>query len=156
MDAKRRLRLSKSLALLERRGLISTWYDNEILPGAEFDKEIANKLAEADIILLLISDDFMASEYCQSIELPAAMKRRAEAGVEVLPLIIRETAGWKKYKVKFDDQVNGVTLGKLTVLPSSGKPIHDWKPTDKGWASIADGIERLVEARNKGSQAAML
>lgn len=152
VDAKRRLRLSKSLALLQRRGLISTWYDNEILPGAEFDKEIANKLAEADIILLLISDDFMASEYCQNIELPAAMKRRAEAGVEVLPLIIRETAGWKKYEVKFDNQVEGVVLGKLNALPSSGKPVHDWKPTDKGWASIADGIERVVEARNKRVQ----
>lgn len=81
------------------------------------------------------------------------MKRRAEAGVEVLPLIIRETAGWKRYEVKFDEQVEGVALGELNVLPSSGKPVHDWKPTDKGWASIADGIERLVEARNKRSQA---
>lgn len=149
VDAKRRQRLSKSLSLLERRGMISTWYDNEILPGAEFDKEIANKLAEADIILLLISDDFMASRYCQDIELPAAIKRRAKAGVDVLPLIIRETAGWKKYVVKWDGEVEGVALGKLNALPSSGKPVHDWKPNDKGWANIAEGIERVVEERNK-------
>ena len=152
VDAKRRLRLSKSLSLLERRGLIRTWYDNEILPGAEFDKEIADKLAEADIILLLISDDFMASPYCQNIELPAAMKHRAEAGVDVLPLIIRESHGWKKYEVKWDNQVEGVVLGKLNALPSSGKPVHDWKPADKGWSNIAEGIERVIEARNRGNQ----
>lgn len=139
--------MSKSLSLLERQGLISTWYDNEILPGAEFDKEIADKLAEADIILLLISDDFMASDYCQNIELPAAMKRRAEAGVVVLPLIIRDTAGWQKCIVKWDDKVEGVALGKLNVLPSSGKPVHDWRPTDRGWANIAEGIERVVKER---------
>jgi hypothetical protein len=43
-------------------------------------------------------------------------------------------------------------LGKLNALPSSGKPVHDWKPTDKGWSNIAEGIERVIEARNRGNQ----
>jgi hypothetical protein len=75
---------------------------------------IADKLADADIILLMISADFMASNYCQDIELPTAMKLRA--------------------------------------LPSSGTPVHDFRPTDKGWANIAEGIERVVQARIKRVQ----
>lgn len=137
-DQKQRLKLSKHLALMERSGLIRAWYDNEILPGAEFDKEIAQKLAEADIILLLISPDFMASDYCQDIELPAAMKRREDSGVAVLPVIIRETHGWKTHPVE------GITLGKLNALPLSGKPVPDWPTQDKGWANIAAGIERVA------------
>ncbi len=131
VDSKQQLRLSKSLSLLERRNLISTWYDNAILPGAEFDKDIEDKLNQADIILLLISDDFKASTYCNDIEIPAAMKRRAEAGVVVIPIIIRTTAGWRSIPA------GDTTLGKLNALPSSGKPVHDWKPADKGWANIA-------------------
>ncbi len=138
-DSKQRLRLSKHLSLLERSGLIRTWYDNEILPGAEFDQEIATKLTEADIILLLISPDFMHSDYCQEIELPAAMKRRADAGVAVLPVIIRETHGWENYTVE------SVPLGKLNALPTSGKPVPDWPTQDKGWANIAAGIERVAK-----------
>lgn len=94
----------------------------------------------------------MASKYCQDIELPAALKRRAETGVDVLPLIIRETAGWKKCVGKWDDEIEGVALGKLNALPSSGTPVHDFRPTDNGWANIAEGIERVVEARNKRAQ----
>lgn len=61
-----------------------------------------------------------------------------EAGVDVLPVIIRETHGWKTHKV------DGVTLGKLNALPASGKPVPDWPTHDKGWANIAAGIERLA------------
>lgn len=142
VDAKLRLKLSKHLSLWERTGLIQTWYDNEILPGAEFDKDIANKLAEADIVLLLISADFLSSKYCVNIEIPAAMKRRAEAGVAVIPIIIRE--------VEWRDQPAGeTTLGKLNALPSSGKPVPDWPTRDKAWANIAAGIKRIAEDLRK-------
>ena len=76
------------------------------------------------------------------------MQRRAEAGVVVLPLIIRETASWKEYEIQWDDKVKGVALGKLNVLPSSGKPVPDWKRADKGWANIAEGLERVVKERS--------
>ena len=143
-DAKQRLRLSKHLSVAERIGLIRGWYDNEILPGDDFEQEIADKLAEADIVLLLISPDFVASKYCYEIELQTAMERQAKNEVRVLPIIIRTMPdAWKKLPA------GQRLLGTLNVLPTSGKPIPDWEPRDAGWANVADGVEHAAEALRK-------
>jgi len=63
-DAKLTSDLQKHLIPLKRLGLIGDWCDQEISPGAEWDKVIATKLAKADLVLLLISADFIASEFC--------------------------------------------------------------------------------------------
>ena len=126
--------------MLERSGLIRGWYDNEILPGAEFEQEIADKLAAADIVLLLISPDFVASKYCYEIELQQAMERHAKGEVCVLPIIIRTTHDWKKLPA------GKLLLGSLNGLPESGKPIPKWKPQDDGWANVAAGVQRAAEA----------
>lgn len=143
VDAKQRLKLDKHLAPLIRIGLIQTWCDNEILPGAEFEHEIANKLAEADIVLLLISPDFVASKYCYEIELQAAMERHQKQEVRVLPIIIRPTNSWAKLRA------GELLLGSLNALPTSGKPIPKWKPQDDGWADIAAGVERAADELQK-------
>ncbi len=143
-DAKQRLRLSKHLSILERIGLIRGWYDNEILPGDDFEKEIADKLGEADIVLLLISPDFVASKYCYEIELQMAMERHAKEEVRVLPIIIRPTPNaWKKLPA------GKLLLGSLNALPTSGKPIPDWPTHDAGWANVAEGVERAAETLRK-------
>ncbi len=143
-DAKQRLRLSKHLSILERIGLIRGWYDNEILPGDDFEKEIADKLAEADIVLLLISPDFVASKYCYEIELQTAMERQATEEVCVLPIIIRPTPNaWKKLPV------GKLLLGSLNALPASGKAIPDWPTHEAGWVNVAEGVERAAEALRK-------
>ncbi|MFM9961929.1 MAG: COR domain-containing protein [Planctomycetaceae bacterium] len=142
-DAKQQLKLSKHLSPLVRIGLIQTWYDKEILPGAEFDQEIADKLAEADIVLLLISSDFVASEYCCEIELPAAMQRHENQEATVLPIIIRYTHGWQDLKP------GKLRLGELNALPKFGIAIPKWAPQETGWADIAAGVERAAEAARK-------
>tara|TARA_R110002072_G_scaffold302710_2_gene487619 strand:- start:127672 stop:130725 length:3054 start_codon:yes stop_codon:yes gene_type:complete len=145
LDAKQRLKLAKHLSPLERIGLIHTWHDNEILPGAEFNPEIAEKLNESDIILLLISPNFTASDYCMTIELSRAMRRHQSGAdnVAVLPVIVSPTTGWKKQKAE------GVKLGDLNALPEAGKEIPKWKPQDNGWANVAAGVERAAEALRK-------
>jgi internalin A len=142
-DAKARLRLDKHLAPLRRLGLIVDWYDNDILPGDAWSEEIATRLNSADMVLLLVSPDFMSSEYCQEIELAAAMKKEKDDETVVLPIIIRRTNAWAK-----------LPIGKLKALPAGGKPIQNWKPQDDGWADVAAGIERAAEVlreRGKGS-----
>ncbi|MCH8830615.1 MAG: toll/interleukin-1 receptor domain-containing protein, partial [Planctomycetes bacterium] len=131
------------LAPLVRIGLIHEWYDHEILPGAEWEQEIADKLQEADIILLLISPDFAASKYCFEIELQAAMQRQEKKEAAVLPIIVRKTNAWQKLPAG-DRQ-----LGALNALPTSAKPIPSWNPRDDGWADVAAGVQRAAEALRK-------
>src|SRR4051794_30257106 len=64
--------LAKHLSTLRREGLIRTWYDREMLPGSHIDAEISRNLEEADIALMLVSADFLNSDYCSSIELKRA------------------------------------------------------------------------------------
>lgn len=143
IDKRQREKLGKHLAPLERLDLIRSWYDNEILPGAKFEQEIADKLAEADIVLLLISPDFVASKYCYEVELQAAMQRHAKNEVCVLPIIIRATNAWKRLPA------GELLLGSLNALPESGKPVPKWKPSDEGWANVAAGVERAAENLRK-------
>jgi internalin A len=141
LDAKQRLKLAKHLSPLERIGLIRGWHDNEILPGAAFEQDIAEKLHEADIVVLLISPNFADSHYCYEIELQRAMERREAGEAEVVPVIISPTNAWKKL------DAGDRKLGELNALPTSGKPIPSWKPNQEtGWANVAAGIERLAEA----------
>src|SRR5919199_1824781 len=69
--------LENHLALLRRQGVITTWYDRQIIAGSEWAQEIDTHLTTAQIILLLISADFLASDYCYGIELQRAMARHA-------------------------------------------------------------------------------
>ncbi len=140
VDARPRAKLAKHLAPLERIGLIKSWYDNEILPGAQWEQEIADRLDETDLVLLLISPDFVASKYCYEVELKRAMERRAKKKTEVLAIIIRKTNAWEKLPA------GEMTLGDLNALPTSGKPIPSWKPQDVGWANVAEGVQKAAEA----------
>ncbi|MBL6704730.1 MAG: toll/interleukin-1 receptor domain-containing protein [Planctomycetaceae bacterium] len=144
LDAKQLQKLKKHLSPLERIDLIHGWCDNEILPGAEFDQEIADKLGKADIVVLLISPNFSDSQYCYKIELQRAMERRDVGEAEVLPVIISPTTAWKKLKA------GNRKLGELNALPTSGKPIPSWNPNQEfGWKNVADGVERLAEELTK-------
>ena len=67
--------LANHLSNLRRQGLISDWYDGDIVPGAEIKDEIQTHLNKARLVLLLISADFMASEFCYSIEMQQAIAR---------------------------------------------------------------------------------
>ncbi len=134
-DAKQRLKLDKHLAPLKRLGLITDWYDNDIMPGDRWSEEIAEKLKSADIVLLLISADFVNSAYCYEVELAEAMKKEKDGQTVVLPVIIRTTNAWAK-----------LPIGNLKALPTDGKPIPKWRPQDDGWADVAAGIERAARA----------
>ncbi len=130
------------LSPLQRRGLITIWSDIDINAGAEWEEEIKKHLNTAQIILLLISPDFMASEYCYSTEMQRALKRHEQKEAHVIPILLRPTS-WK-----------GAPFDKLQVLPTNAKPVMDrrsWLSEDEALNDVAEGIQIVVEGISKSS-----
>lgn len=125
--------LETHLTLLKRLRIISTWYDRKILPGQEWRNEIDTNLEEADIILLLISADFLASDYCYEKEMKRALERHESGEACVIPVIIRDV-DWR-----------GAPFAKLQVLPEYGKPVNKWSDDDEAWTNVSQGIRKVIE-----------
>src|SRR4051794_37931256 len=89
-DGALREKLEKQLAILRRQGLIATWHDRMITAGREWAGLIAAELEAADIILLLVSPDFLASDYIDEVELKRALERHEAGAARVVPVILRD------------------------------------------------------------------
>src|SRR5437588_8814842 len=136
-DEEWRDKLEKHLGGLKRQRRILTWHDRKILTGAEWAPEIAAHLNSADIILLLISSDFISSEYCWSVELKQAIKRHEAGNACVIPIIVRPV-NWKK-----------TPFARLQALPKDGKPVSTWSDIDEALLNVAEGIQNAVEDLRK-------
>jgi hypothetical protein len=126
--------------LLERQGLISSWHDRKISPGDRWKDVIDENFKRADIIILLISADFIASDYCYEVEMKTALERHENGEAWIVPIIARDCQ-WKK-----------TPFGNLQVLPKDGKPVNSWSDRDEVLKSVADNIETIIEARRKPFQ----
>lgn len=126
--------LEKHLGALKRSGRITTWYDREIAPGDEWENKIHERLNTADMVLLLVSPDFIDSDYCWGIEMQRALARRQSEQIAVLPIILRPVF-WK-----------GTPIATLQLLPSEGKAITAWSDRDAAFEDVANGIYEVVEA----------
>jgi internalin A len=131
--------LETHLKLLQRQGLIQPWHDRRIIPGDDWEDDIDDNLDRADIILLLISADFIASDYCYEKEMQRAMARHNSREAVVMPIILRPT-DWQK-----------TPFSKLQFLPKDGEPVTQWRDRDAAWLNVETGIKRVVEA-SKGKQ----
>src|SRR4051795_7874378 len=80
--------LEKHLATLQRQGLISSWHDRRITVGTDIGEAIDGHLDAADIILLLVSPDFIASDYCYEREMQRALQRHNNGAARVIPVIL--------------------------------------------------------------------
>jgi internalin A len=125
--------LETHLKILQRQGTISTWSDREIGAGENWREEIMNELARADIILLLISSDFLASDFCYDVEMKRAMERDTNKEARVIPVIVRDCI-WTK-----------APFAKLQALPKDGRPVKSWPDKDKAWRNVAEGIEKAAD-----------
>ena len=125
--------LAKHLSILKRQGVIAAWHDRDIDAGREWGKEIDQHLNSAQIILLLISPDFMASDYCYDIELKRAMGRHEAGEARVIPIILRPV-DW-----------SGASFGKLQALPKNAQPVTDWDNRDRAFMDAARGIHAAVK-----------
>ncbi|MBS4052825.1 MAG: leucine-rich repeat domain-containing protein [Methylomonas sp.] len=115
----------------ESAGLIECWHDRYITPGEDWDGTIRVELEQADVILLLVSPKFLASDYIRGIEVQRAVER-AEAGEAIVIPIVLEDCGWKYEKIK-----------KLNALPPKGKPIRDFNPQRKAWYLLEEELRNL-------------
>jgi hypothetical protein len=135
--------LEKHLAVLKRQGLIETWYDRRILAGSEQDNVIDQNLVESNLVLLLVSPDFLASDYCYSKEMQKALDMRREGASWVIPIIL-EHCDWKNTPLK-----------GLLACPRDGKPISDYPNPNKAFSDIAQEIRRVIgEISEKQSETA--
>jgi TIR domain len=83
--------LDVHLSSLKRQKLVTSWYDGEIGPGTEWEEEIDTRLRSADIILLLVTPHFIASDYCYGTEMKHALERHRAGTVRVIPILLRRT-----------------------------------------------------------------
>jgi hypothetical protein len=132
-DESLRDQLEAHLALLKNQGLIEAWHDRRILAGAQVDDAIFDKLEVADVILLLVSSDFLSSQYCYSREMMRAMQRHEAGEAKVVPVILRH-CDW-----------HGAPFGQLMAAPRDGKPITAWADRDEAFADVALQVRRIVE-----------
>ncbi len=134
--------LRTALHQLVHDGLIADWYDGELHAGSRWSAEIAERLEAADVILLLVSPDFLASDFCRSYEMRVALQRDSAGDALVIPILLRPVADWQRTE-----------FGHLTILPRDGRPVTVWGNCDQAYASIvADvrrGIERLQGLRHR-------
>jgi hypothetical protein len=131
-DRDLRDQLERHLAPLKRTGQISAWHDRAITAGTSWADEIGERLERADLILLLVSADFLSSDYCYDVELQRAMERHASGTARVIPVLLRA--------VVWED----TPFSALQAVPTNGKPVTSWANRDEAFVDVARAIRTVV------------
>ena len=117
-------------------GLIEEiWTDHCIRAGDDWDAEVRAALARADVVVLLVSARFLASDYIRGVEIAGALERAKAGRCVVVPVILESMDAWEKE-----------AFGEKNALPPKGVPINKWKPQSDGWTAVARGIRIMLEA----------
>ena len=132
-DENLRKELGKHLSVLERQGIIATWHDRMIGAGTEWDGVIDSYLNDAQVILLLISADFIHSQYCYDIEMRRALERHDQRQALVVPIILRAVS------------LKGTPFAKLQALPKDAKPIVTWADRDSAFVDVTDSLRNAIQ-----------
>ncbi|GJE81019.1 toll/interleukin-1 receptor domain-containing protein [Methylorubrum thiocyanatum] len=127
-DEELRDRLEVALTTMKRQGLIEAWHDRRLRAGDDFDKGFKAELERADVILLLVSPDFIASDYCHDVEMARAMERHERGEARVIPVILRPCM-W-----------HPMPFGKLLGIPRDGLAITRWPDLDEAFLDVAQRI----------------
>ncbi|MBA2680255.1 MAG: TIR domain-containing protein [Ktedonobacteraceae bacterium] len=134
-DEPLREELEKHLALLRHEKLITTWHSRQVSPGQDLSEALDSHLNSASVILLLVSADFLASNYCYGVEMRRAMERHHSAQpARVIPILLRPVDAWQR-----------TPFGQLQPLPANGVPITQWPDRDEAFSQVAAGIRAALE-----------
>ncbi len=139
-DEELRDALEIHLALLKREGEIRTWHDRRIGAGSEWLGEIDTRLESADLVLLLISPDFIASDYCFDLEMTRALERHEAGEARVISVILRP-ADWQAAR-----------FARLQALPTGGKAITTWPDRDSAFVDVVHGIRAAIRELRRRRQ----
>jgi hypothetical protein len=132
-DEALRDQLETHLAMLKRQGFIETWHDRRITAGERLDQAISANLEKADIVLLLVSPDFLASDYCYEREMLRAIERHKAGACTVIPVILRP-CDW-----------HDAPFGGLLAAPKDGKPITQWPDRDAVFLDVTGAIKGALK-----------
>lgn len=127
--------LERHLSALQREGLIATWHKRLIVPGSVRQEELDSHLNTATLILLLVSSDFLASDYCYGTEMQRALQRHAAKEAQVIPILLRSCV-WQS-----------MPFAALEVLPTGAKPITMWRDRDAAWTNVVMGIRQALSGK---------
>jgi TIR domain len=136
VDEVLRNQLEIHLTALQRQGLIATWHDRRITAGSHVGDAIDANLEAAEIILLLVSADFIASDYCYEREMAQAMERHRSGAARVIPVILRP-CDW-----------HDLPFGELLACPRDGKPVTTWPNIDEAFLDVERAIKAALKERS--------
>ena len=137
-DESLRRELETHLSMLKRQSLV-TWYDGMLEPGSDWDTRIKQELDTADIIVMLVSPDFLASNYCYETEVARAIARHNAGTACVIPVLLRST------------DIEGLELFKLNGYPKGLKPVMQWSDRDEAFVDVVKGIRQAVNRLSQAS-----
>lgn len=132
-DEKFREELEKHLSFLKRNKKIIGWHDRRITGGSNWEQEINDNIDQAQIILMLISPDFINSDYCFETESIRALEKHSKKEAIVVPIIIRPCL-WLQTPFK-----------SLQALPTDGMPVSTFKNSDEAWLDVSVGLLKIVD-----------
>ena len=139
-DEELRNELEVHLSMLKRQGLIRAWHDRRIAAGEDIHSSISAELEEADIILLLVSANFLASDYCYDKEMERALEKDSEGSAKVIPVILHP-CDWQN-----------APFGHLRATPLDGNPVSMFPNKDEALSQIARDIRAAVKKLGYSSQ----
>lgn len=131
-DEELRQRLESHLASLRRQAAIDVWTDRQIVAGQQWAEEIDDRIELAEMVLLLVSADFLASDYCYGKEMVRALERHSEGTTTVIPIMLKPV-DWE-----------GAPFRHVAALPTDARPLTSWPTLDEGLANVAKGIRAAV------------
>lgn len=132
--------LEVHLAMLKRQGLVEVWHDRRLIAGEHLDYSVSRELDDADIVLLLLSPDFLASDYCYKIEKARALNRHREGTARVISVVLRP-CDWTH-----------TDLGKYVLAPKDAQPITRWPDKDEAFLDVTQAIRRAIEEIGKAGE----
>jgi TIR domain/Putative peptidoglycan binding domain len=124
--------LRKHLAPLRYEQVVADWFDREITPGEDWDREILTRLESADLVIVIVSADFVASEYAFGTELTRALELHDHGRLRVIPVIGRNCR-WQN-----------LPFARLQALPEGALAISGWPDRDDAYVSVVVGVERAA------------
>ena len=126
-------RLLAHLKVFERSGLFATFYDQMITAGEDQLDRISSELDNAEVIIFLLSADFLNSDYCWDIEMVKAFRKLASDQSIIIPVLTRAVAGLEYTPFHY-----------LQYLPKNGVPIDQWSNKEEAYSQLANEIKRLI------------
>ena len=133
-DDSHRKALETHLSSLKRNGYVSTWTDRKIPIGDDWKKEIDKNIESSNIIIFLISADFIASNYCFEEEARLALEKHEKGEAILIPVVVRP-CDWQD-----------LAFGKLQALPEEGRPISIWANADEGWLNVIMALKEKINS----------